>query len=257
QGLASFGLLDRSDPARVTYAVVLHERTAEGNLVRVQVDHFDSPFNVIEGSKLELGSTAKLRTLISYLEIVERLYFQHAGQPAVNLRAEPVGAGDGITGWTLAYLAANPGASLERVLDAAMSRPYSASPGEGLTGGESHELWNVNDQITTPVLAYQAGPPESFFTGGAIHSFRTVDTADDQQAISVRDAFIRSVNLPFIRIMRDILHYYVYRLPGNMRLLLGHPAEAPWDRDESRRQENLARLADGDGRALIDHFYQK
>ena len=257
QGLASFGLLDRSDPARVTYAVVLHERTAEGNLVRVQVDNFDSPFNVIEGSKLELGSTAKLRTLISYLEIVERLYFQHAGQPAVNLRAEPVGAGDGITGWTLAYLAANPGASLERVLDAAMSRPYSASPGEGLTGGESHELWNVNDQITTPVLAYQAGPPESFFTGGAIHSFRNVDTADDQQAISVRDAFIRSVNLPFIRIMRDILHYYVYRLPGNMRLLLGHPAEAPWDRDESRRQENLARLADGDGRALIDHFYQK
>ncbi len=226
QGLASFGLLGRGDPARVIYAVVLHERTEEGNLVRVQVDNFDSPFNVIESSKLELGSTAKLRTLISYLEIVEQLYLEHAGQPVVNLRAEPIGADDWITAWTLAYLAANPGVSLERILEAAMSRPYSASPSDSLTGGDSH-------------------------------MFRNVDTTDDGQTLSVRDAFIRSVNLPFIRIMRDIVHYHLYRLPGRMHLLLGHPAEAPWDRDESRRHENVVRLADGDGRDVIDHFYQK
>ncbi|HTD71140.1 MAG TPA: transglycosylase domain-containing protein [Gemmatimonadales bacterium] len=246
QGLASVGLLDRGDPARVIYAVVLHERTEEGNLVRVQVDNFDSPFNVIEGSKLEHGSTAKLRTLISYLEIVEELYRQHAGRPAVSLRAEPVGAGDGITAWTLAYLAANPGVSLERILQAAMSRPYSASPGESLTGGDSHAFRNINDEMTTPV-------PESFFTGGGTQTFRNVDTTDDQQAISVRDAFIRSVNLPFIRIMRDIVHYYACRLPGGARLLVSQPAEAPWDRDDSRREEDVARLADGDGRELIDH----
>jgi len=219
RGLASFGLLDRGDPARVIYAVALYERTDEGNLIRVQVDNFDSPFNVIEGSKLELGSTAKLRTLISYLEIVEQLYLRHAGRPVVNLRAEPVGADDWITAWTLAYLAANPGVSLERILEAAMSRPYSASPGE------------------------------SFGSGGT-PTFRNLDTTDDQQAFSVRDAFVQSVNLPFIRIMRDIVHYYVYRLPGTMHLMLGHPAEAPWDSD-------VARLADGDGRQVIDDFYQE
>ena len=250
QGLASVGLLDRGDPARVVYAVVLHERTEGGNLVRVQADNLDSPFDVIEGSKLELGSTAKLRTLISYLEIVEALYLQHSGRPAVNLRAEPVGAGDGITAWTLAYLAANPGVSLERILEAAMARPYSASPGETFMSGDSYALWTTNDEFTTPV-------PESFFTGGGTHTFRNVDTTDDHQAISVRDAFIRSVNLPFIRIMRDIVRYYACRLPGGARLLVSQPAEAPWDRDESGREEDVARLADGDGRELLDQFYQK
>src|SRR6185503_4849053 len=211
-------VLDRGDPARVIYAVVVRERTETGNVVRVQADNFDSPFNVNEGSKLALGSTAKLRTLISYLEIVEQLYLRNAGRPALNLRREPVGAGDWITAWTLAYLAANPGVSLERVLEAAMSRPYSASPSDSLTGGDSH-------------------------------MFRNVDSADDHETVSVRDAFVRSVNLPFIRIMRDIVHYYVYRLPGSVYLLRGHLAEMTWDRDD--------RMADGEGvgRALIEQFY--
>jgi len=211
-------VLDRGDPARVVYAVVVRERTETGNVVRVQADNFDSPFNVNEGSKLALGSTAKLRTLISYLEIVEQLYLRNAGRPAVNLRADPVGARDGITAWTLAYLAANPGASLERVLEAAMWRPYSASPSDSLTGGDHH-------------------------------MFRNVDTTDDQQALSVHDAFVRSVNLPFIRIMRDIVHYYVYRLPGSVYLLRDHPVDVSWDRDD--------RVADGEGREIIEQFYQK
>jgi len=213
----SFRGLGRGDPTRVIYAVVVRERTSNGNVVRVQADNFDSPFNVNEGSKLELGSTAKLRTLINYLEIVEQLYLRNTGRPAVNLRAEPVGAGDGITAWTLAYLAANPGISLDRILEAAMSRPYSASPSDSLTGGDSH-------------------------------MFRNVDSTDDHATVSVRDAFVRSVNLPFIRIMRDIVHYYMYRLPGSVYLLRGRPATT-WDRDD--------RMADDEGRALIEQFYQK
>lgn len=219
------GFLHRGDPARVIYAVAVYERTAEGNVIRVQVDNSDSPFNVIEGSKLELGSTAKLRTLITYLEIVEQLYHRHVGRPAGKLRTEPIGAGDGITAWTLAYLAANPDASFERVLQAAMSRPYSASPGES-------------------------------FTGGGTHMFRNVDSSDDHQIFSVREAFIRSVNLPFIRIMRDITHYYLYRSPGSMHLMLGRRAETPWDGAALRREQYVARLADQDGRASIDRFYR-
>jgi membrane peptidoglycan carboxypeptidase len=211
-------VLDRGDPTRVIYAVVVRERTENGNVVRVQVDNVDSPFNVNEGSKLQFGSTAKLRTLISYLEIVEQLYLRNAGRPAVNLRADPVGADDWITAWTLAYLAANPGVSLDRILEAAMSRPYSASPNDSLTGGDSH-------------------------------LFRNVESTDDDETLSVRDAFVRSVNLPFIRIMRDIVRYYVYRLPGSVYLLRGHPAELTGDRDD--------RMADDEGRELIEQFYQK
>ena len=258
QGLASPGLLGRGDPARVIYSVVLHERTEGGNVVRIQVDNLDAPLDLIEGSKLELGSTAKLRTLISYLQIVEQLYRQYAGQPAVSLRAEPVGSSDGITAWTLSYLAANPGVSRRRIIEAAMSRPYSASPSEHLTGGDGHTLLNVNDQITTPARVSQAaGPlPTGFFTGGGPHLFRNVDVADDQRAFSARDAFIRSVNLPFIRMMRDIVYFHAYRLPGR-RLELDHPAAALWDRDESRRQEYVARLAEGEGRELITQFFRK
>ena len=223
-GLVRGGLLDRGDPTRVIYAIALYERTDAGNVVRVQVDNVDSPFNMIDGSKLELGSTAKLRTLISYLEVVEQLYFQHAGRPVGGLLAEPVDADDRITAWTLAYLAANPGVSLERMLEAAMSRSYSASPGEN-------------------------------FTDGGIHTFRNADTTDDQRAVSVRDAFIRSVNLPFIRLMRDIVHYYMYRLPGNTNLP-GRRAEMLWDANASRREADVGRLADGIGREWIDHFYQ-
>jgi len=214
----AFGVLDHGNPARVIYAVVVRERTETGNVVRVQVDNVDSPFNVVEGSKLELGSTAKLRTMISYLEIVEQLYLRNAGRPAVNLRADPVGAGDWITSWTLAYLAANPGVSLQRVLEAAMSRPYSASPGAS-------------------------------FTGGGIQTFRNVDTTDDHQVFSVHEAFVRSVNLPFIRIMRDIVHYYVYRLPGSVYLLRGHPAALGTAGDDP--------VAEGQGRELIEQIYRK
>jgi cell division protein FtsI/penicillin-binding protein 2 len=98
---------------------------------------------------------------------------------------------------------------------------------------------------------------ESFYTGGGSHPFRNADTTQDQQTFSVRDAFVGSVNLPFIRIMRDIVHYHLYRLPGSAYLLRGYPAEAGWDRGASRRQEDVARAADGDGQDLIDRFYQQ
>jgi membrane peptidoglycan carboxypeptidase len=268
RGLASSGLLSRGDPARVIYAVAVYEHTDAGNVVRVQADNHDSPFDVIEGSKLELGSTAKLRTLISYLEIVEHLYRRHAGQPAAALRAEPVGAGDWITAWTLAYLAANPDASLQRILQAAMSRPYSASPREDLLGDDRQAVANGDDEVPAAVVAHQtatgdvplfatADLSESFYTGGGDHPFRNADTAQNQRTFSVRDAFIGSVNLPFIRIMRDIVHYHLYRLPGSAHLMLGDPGEARWDRGESGRQEYVARAADGAGRELIEQFYGK
>lgn len=101
------------------------------------------------------------------------------------------------------------------------------------------------------------GLPAESLTAGTTQTFRNANTTNDQQALSVRDAFIRSVNLPFIRIMRDIVHYYAYRLPGGAHLLPDHPAEASRDSDESRRQEYVVRLADSDGRELIDQFYQQ
>ena len=74
RGLDGYRLLDRGDPSHVVYSLILHERTDRGNLVRVQTDNLDAPFNLNESARLELGSTAKLRTLASYLEVVAELY---------------------------------------------------------------------------------------------------------------------------------------------------------------------------------------
>ncbi|HET6521522.1 MAG TPA: transglycosylase domain-containing protein, partial [Geminicoccaceae bacterium] len=73
-GLDGGRLLGRGDPARVSYSVTLYERGADANHVRVQADNLDQPLDLNEGTKLELGSTAKLRTLVTYLEIVAALH---------------------------------------------------------------------------------------------------------------------------------------------------------------------------------------
>ena len=76
QGLRQKYLLPRGDPSRVTYSFTLFERTPAGNVLRVQADTLNQPFDLNEGMKLELGSTAKLRTLAHYLELVASLYHE-------------------------------------------------------------------------------------------------------------------------------------------------------------------------------------
>ena len=47
----------------MVYSLLLFERTPSTNLLRVQADNLDRPFDINSGMKLDLGSTAKLRTL--------------------------------------------------------------------------------------------------------------------------------------------------------------------------------------------------
>ncbi len=81
QGLVGERLLDADSAAAVRYSFTLLERGEAGFDVRVQTDNGDQPFDLNQGSKLELGSTAKLRVLASYLEVVAELHAQYAGQP--------------------------------------------------------------------------------------------------------------------------------------------------------------------------------
>lgn len=69
-GLKQERLLREGDPSKVIYSFLLFERTSEGNLLRVQADTLEKPFDINKSAKLELGSTAKLRTLAHYLELV-------------------------------------------------------------------------------------------------------------------------------------------------------------------------------------------
>merc|ERR1712093_443095 len=86
----------------VRYSFTLFERGEQGFRVRVQTDNTNQPFDINEGSKLELGSTAKLRVLTTYLEVIAELHERYAKSDVATLRkAEAV---DPLTRWALAYL---------------------------------------------------------------------------------------------------------------------------------------------------------
>ncbi|MBI4527838.1 MAG: penicillin-binding protein [Deltaproteobacteria bacterium] len=219
-GLRAFRLLDRGDPSRVIYSLTLYERGDHANLLRIQTDNFDKPFDINEGVKLELGSTAKLRTLVTYLEIIAGLHERYAGLSAEELQSVRVARTDRLTRWAVDYLSTSPDSSLSAMLQAAMERRYSASPGE------------------------------RFFSGGGLHTFQNFDKADDHKILSVREGLRNSVNLVFIRLMRDIVHYYRYQVPGSTARILE-------DVQDPARQKYLARFADKEGQVFLNRFYNK
>ena len=161
-GLAAKQLLDRGDPAKVVYSFTLYERGSNVNYLRVQTDNFDQPLNINEGTKLDLGSTAKLRTLVTYLDIMAKLHQRLSVLDKTQLRALEVDRKDVLTRWAADYFLAAQDKSLSTLLDAALERRYSASTGEG------------------------------FFTGGGLHHFDNFKREDNGRVMSLRDGLRNS-----------------------------------------------------------------
>ena len=219
-GLFGDRLLSPSKTADVRYSFTLFERTPNGNQVRVQTDNTHQPFDINEGSKLELGSTAKLRVMATYLEVIAELHARHAGMSAAQLRAQDVAEQDLLSRWAIDYLLRNPDADLSGMLDAALERRYSASPAE------------------------------RFFTGGGLHTFGNFRREDNGRRPTLRESLQESINLPFIRLMRDLVRYSTYQAPGNSAALLK-------DDKDPRRQEYLSRFADREGTTFLLRFWRK
>lgn len=221
RGLSAPRLLARGDPARVLYSVVIAERTPLGNLVRVQADNFEGPLNLNESSRLELGSTAKLRALVTYLEVLEALYRELASLPRDSLVRRPVHPRDALTRWAVEALAAPvPPADLTAFLWAALERRYSANP------------------------------QERFVTGGGTQTFSNFDRTFDHRVLTVREGFQHSVNLVWVRLMRDLVNHIIYRSPEGVGWQVENP-ESPL------RQAYIARFADVEGTRFVDRFYAK
>ncbi|MES2740213.1 MAG: transglycosylase domain-containing protein [Pseudomonadota bacterium] len=222
-GLTGKGMLGNGDPANVIYSFTLLEKGDKVNYLRLQTDNFDQPLDINDGAKLDLGSTAKLRTLVSYLDIVAQLHQRYSGMAAAELAKVAVDPKDMISQWALAYLKPLPmdqARALPAMLLAALERKYSGNPGEG------------------------------FFTGGGMHSFGNFSKEDDSRILSVREALRRSTNLVFVRLMRDVARFYMFQTPGSSASLLA-------DADDPRRAAYLSRFADKEGREFLQRFYQK
>ena len=219
-GMRAARMMDKGDPAGVIYSFTLLERGEGANLVRIQADSYDQPFDINEGAKLDLGSTAKLRTLVTYLEIIAGLHERYSTYPAEKLRKVEVGSKDRLTRWAIDYLAAAKNRDLKTMLEAAMDRRYSANPGE------------------------------KFFTGGGLHTFVNFKHEDDSKVPSVWEALQESINLAFIRLMRDIVHHYMFQIPGSTAKIME-------DISDPKRREYLGRFADREGQQFIYRFYRK
>ncbi len=216
-GLFGDRMLSPEKTGDVRYSFTLFERGEEGFRVRVQTDNTNQPFDINEGSKLELGSTAKLRVLTTYLEVIAELHQRYSELSASELRK--IDARANLSRWAIDYLATNNDRGLERMLDAALERRYSASPAE------------------------------RFFTGAGMHRFGNFRREDDGRIPTVRESLRESINLPFVRLMRDLVSYSTYETINSAELLR--------DDKDPRRQEYLTRFADREGSVFLQRFWKK
>jgi membrane peptidoglycan carboxypeptidase len=222
-GLTGKGMLGNGNPANVVYSFTLIERGADANYLRIQTDNYDQPLDINEGAKLDLGSTAKLRALVTYMDIVDQMHQRYEKMSVAELKKVAVDPKDNLSRWGVDYfigLKASGDRSLPAMLEAAIERKYSGSPGEG------------------------------FFTGGGLHHFGNFSKLDDSKILTVRQALRNSTNLVFVRMMRDVVRYYMFQLPGSSAALLA-------DSDDPRRAEYLSRFADREGREFLGKFYNK
>lgn len=217
-GLVGKNLLSPGQGTQVVYTLTMFERGTKSNRLLLQLDNAKQALNLNEGSKLELGSTAKLRTLATYLDIIaeirERLVDKN-GLDKISLENS-----DKLTKWMVEYLQKGGKPELKPVLNAAMERVYSASPGE------------------------------AFYTGGGLHSFANFNSSDNGRMLTVREAFYNSINLVFIRIMRDIVDYNVRRTKDYSPTLFT-------DETNPNRERLLARFADREGSQFMRTFYDR
>jgi membrane peptidoglycan carboxypeptidase len=220
-GLREGRLLDKGDPKQVNYSLTLYERTPTANVLRIQADNLDQPLDINAGTKLDLGSSAKFRTLVSYLLVITDLHKRYSQMPPEELAKLPHRPADRLSNWAIDTLRAKPEMTLEALLEAAMERRYSASPGE------------------------------TFFTGGGIHHFNNFKHEDDDKVPSVAEALEQSVNLVFVRIMHDVVHYHAYEA-------VDAPAQGLRDKDdEDTRQAFLNRFAEREGLGFLRTYWHK
>lgn len=209
-----------NDLTKPIYSFTLYENTEDGALLRVQADNLNQPFDINKGAKLDMGSSAKLRTLITYLQLVAELHEQYGAMPRAQLLKLKVADKDLLMRWVVQYLAGAQDRALTPMLRAAMSRAYSASPAE------------------------------SFFTGGGVHRFANFHRDDDHKVMDMWEATRNSVNLPFIRLMRDIVRHFMYRDPKGAAQILDDP-------NDPRREDYLKQFADREGKAYLARFLKK
>ncbi len=177
-------------------------------------DNLNAPFDINTGMKMQLGSTAKLRVLAHYLDIAASLHEQFAPMNTEAREREKDRARDPITRWALETFGGDAPPALEPFLELALDRKYSAGTGE------------------------------QFFTGGGVHTFGNFNRADGGRIVTVREATRQSINLAYVRLMRDLVRFHEARLPYDTDRILAEP-------DHPTRLRMLREIAEEESRYFL------
>ncbi len=216
-GIVGHSLLGRhDDPARVQYSFTLYERVNGRNVVRVATDTQPGQFSLNEGMKLELGSTAKLRTLVSWLDLIADQHARLHTLDRAALRRLPTDPADRLTQWVVSWLLTHPARDLRSLLDAAMERRFSANP------------------------------HERFFTGGGVHVFSNFDDESNGRTYTVSKALEQSINLAFVRVMKEVVDHLGFA-DGKARAVLDDPTHP-------ERTPLLEAFAEAESAEFLDRF---
>ena len=216
QGFFSPYLLNQGDPKKVVYSITLFESLPEGNFLRVQTDTLNRPLNIATGVKLELGSTAKLRTLATYLMAIDAVDNDLLKQKTTG-EIKPLE--DNLSKWVTEYRLLHPEATKEELLKASLQREFSANP-------------NV-----------------AFFTGGGLHVFKNFKKDQDDKHYTLEEGLCQSVNLVFIRLMKELVEHYIAKLGYDKKNLLSDP-------NHPQRKELLKEAAEEEAITFLRKFYR-
>ena len=209
-------LLSQGNPADVTYTVLLYEATPQANLLRVHADTLDQPFDLNTGMKMGLGSTAKLRTLAHYLEVVAQLHAELTARDTRSSRSTH----DPITEWARETLENDPSIGLEAFLLQALERDYPA---------EARRV--------------------SFAVDSSAPASQEFETWYIPQALPLRTALIHSSNRVFVRLMRDLVQYHAARLPYDAEAVIADP-------DNPLRLRFLEESADDEAKFVLKRAFR-
>ena len=82
-----------------------------------------------------------------------------------------------------------------------------------------------------------------------MHPFHNFEPWEDATRPTVEEAFENSINLVFVRLMRDIREYFIAQNKEAARIM-GAPSD-------EMREAYLHRFADEEGRKFVDRFYRQ
>ena len=152
--------------------------------------------------------------------MIASLYDELHGLDRAALMNRIQSARDPITRWAAETIGGDPAIGRAGLVEKALDRKYSGNPGE------------------------------VFFTGGGAHVFANFDREEDAKIYTLREGFYQSVNLVYIRLMRDLARFHEARLPYDWETVLSRPGDPV-------RFRKLAEIADKESREMLLGAYQR